>query len=530
MVGEQTFDYVIIGAGSAGCVLANRLTEDEGCRVLLLEAGGAASHPLTPIPGAAMELWDTAMDWAFRSEPQPFLDNRRILLNRGKALGGSSAINFCLYVRGNRGDYDHWAQLGNTGWSYDDILPYFRRAEANEIHDNDWHGTDGPLRVGDYRLQNPLHQLYFEALEDLGVPRNADYNGAEQEGSCYFQGTIADGRRFSVADAYLDPAMARPNLTVETGAHVTGLVVDSGRVHGVDYVVGREARRALGETETILSAGAIGSPHILLLSGIGPADKIAAHGIAPVHDLPAVGRNLLDHISRPSVFMSVKEPEKYGFNDITTEAALAQFEAERTGPFASLAIEVGAFARMRETDAYPSAQLFCGLTNAERVRHIMPPGMNLYGYVARSVSQGSVTLNSASPFDKPAIDPRYFSDPEDLDRHVEIIEFNREIAHHKAFDDVRDKVETEFPDRDAIVRGIKEVSSTTWHQSSTCRMGVDDRAVVAPDLRVHGMEGLRVCDASIMPSMVSGNLNAPTIMIAEKGADLIRGVAPVARA
>ena len=524
MADGHTYDYVIIGAGSAGCVLANRLTEDEGCRVLLFEAGGPASHPSAPVPGAAVDLWDTAMDWAFRSEPQPFLDNRRILLNRGKALGGSSAINFCLYVRGNRGDYDHWAQLGNTGWGYDDVLPYFRRAEANDTHDDQWHGTDGPLRVGEYKIRNPLHELYFEALEDLGIPRNPDYNGAQQEGSCFYQGTIADGRRFSVADAYLDPALDRPNLTIETGAHVTGLVTEPGRVTGVDYVVGREARRALAASETILSAGAIGSPHILLLSGIGPADEVSAQGITPVHDLPGVGRNLMDHISRPAVFMTIREPEKYGFADISPDAARAQFEAERTGPYAALGIEVGAFARLRETDEYPSAQLFCGLTNAERMRHLMPPGINFYGYVARTLSQGSVTLNTASPFDKPAVDPCYFAEPEDLERHIEIIEFNREVAHHKAFEGVRDQVAGDYPNREAIICGTKELSSTTWHQSSTCRMGVDDNAVVGPDLRLHGMEGLRVCDASVMPTMVSANLNAPTIMIAENGADLIRGI------
>ncbi|MEM6624878.1 MAG: GMC family oxidoreductase N-terminal domain-containing protein [Pseudomonadota bacterium] len=517
------YDYVIVGGGSAGCVLAARLTEDEGCRVLLLEAGEAASHPLAPIPGAALHLWDTQMDWAFRSEPQEFLDNRRILLNRGKALGGSSAINFCLYVRGNRGDYDHWAQLGNRGWGYDDILPYFRRAESNETFDDAYHGTDGPLKVGEYRIRNPLHELYFEVMEDLGIPRNPDFNGAQQEGCGYYQGTIEQGRRFSVADAYLTPARGRPNLTVETGAHVTGLVTAPGRVTGVDYIVGRDARQALATTETILAAGAIGSPHILLLSGIGPADEIAAHGITPVHDLSGVGKNLLDHIARPAVFMTVKNPENLGFSDVSPEAAMAEFEAERTGPFASLAIEVGAFARLRDTDEYPSAQLFCGVTNVERMRHIQPPGMNLYGYVARSLSQGTVTLNTGSPFDKPAIDPRYFSDPEDLDRHVELIEFNQQVAHHKAFKDVRDEVALDYPDRAAIIRATKEGSSTTWHQSSTCRMGVDDRAVVTPDLKLRGMEGLRVCDASIMPTMPSGNLNAPTIMIAEKGADLIRG-------
>lgn len=518
-----TFDHVIVGAGSAGCVLACRLTEDPDCQVLLLEAGQAPTNPLTSVPGAAQMLQDTSIDWAFRSEPQPFMDNRRILLNRGKALGGSSAINYCLYVRGNRGDYDHWAQLGNTGWGYDDILPYFRRAETNATHDDPWHGTDGPLHVGEFRVRNPLQELYLEALEDLGLPRNPDFNGAEQEGCGYYQGTIRDGRRFSTADGHLAQALGRPNLTVVTGAHVTGLVTEPGHVRGIDYAIGREARRAYASAETILAAGAIGSPHILLLSGIGPADEIAAHGIAPVHDLAGVGKNLLDHVARPVVGLKVKDPERFGFGQPTHDEALAEFDAERTGPLASMAIDVGGFRRMRETDAWPSAQFFCGLTNSERLRHLLPPGLALNGYVARSLSQGSVTLNTASPFDKPAIDPQYFTDPEDLERHIEVIEFNREVAHHRAFDSVRDEVAHDFPDRAAILQGIRQEASTTWHQCATCRMGSDDRAVVGPDLKLHGMDGLRVCDASIMPTMPSCNLNAPTIMIAEKGADLIRG-------
>jgi len=525
MPNEKYFDYVIAGAGSAGCVLASRLSEDKGCQVLLLEAGGSPRRPLVDVPGAALEFWDTELDWAFRSEPQAHLNGRRILLNRGKALGGSSVINFCLYVRGNRGDYDHWAQLGNTGWSYDDVLPYFRRAEANASHADEWHGGEGPLHVEDFQERNPLQEMYLEAVEDLGVPRNSDFNGVKQEGCGYYQATLRNGRRCSVADAYLSPALDRANLTVVTGAHITRVALEGTKAVGIDYVVGSEAYRALASTETVLAAGAIGSPHILLCSGIGPADELEQIGIKPALDVQGIGRNLLDHIARPRIDLVINEPEKFGFDTPSRKEAIARFESTRTGPFASLQIDVGAFVRTRQSDAYPSVQLLAGLTFAERMRHTTPPGLSLSGYVCRSQSKGTVRLATSSPFDRPLIDPNYFADADDLDRHVELVEFNMAIANHKVFDQVRDRVSAPSPNRNDIVAAIRSQASTTWHQSSTCRMGIDDTAVVGPDLRLKGVERLRICDASILPTMVSGNLNAPTVMVAEKGADLIRASA-----
>lgn len=519
------FDFIICGAGTAGCILANRLSADPACQVLLLEAGQTPSHRLLPAIGASIDHWDGPLDWAFRSEPQENLNGRRILLNRGKALGGSSAINWGMYVRGNAADYDHWAQLGNTGWSSDSVLPYFRRSEANTSLDNDHHGTDGPIFIEDTHSAHPLHELFFQVLEDMGIPRNPDYNGASQEGSFHYQFTTRNGRRWSAADGFLTPVLDRPNLTVVTGAHITGLAITKGRVIGVHYATGREAHHAGASRETILSLGSIGSPHLLLLSGIGPADEISQHGIEVAHDLPGVGKNLLDHFAGGDPSFTLREPEKYGFPIPSPEDSYKQFEADGTGPYASMGVDAGAFVRTRETDAYPNSQMIFRVSNNHRYRDD-PPKVVLGGYVCRTLSQGEVTLASASPFDRPLIDPRYLSDPEDLDRHVERILFSREVLEHRLFDGVRDQFEGPDKDRESIIAATRAEASTTWHQTSTCRMGVDDRAVVGPDLRVHGLEGLRVVDASIFPTMTSGNTNAPTMMVAEKGADLILGREP----
>ena len=477
--------------------------------------------PMLEAYGASVDQWDTPLDWAFRSEPQKHFDNRRILLNRGKGLGGSSGINWGMYVRGNRGDYDHWAQLGNAGWSYDDVLPFMKKSEASTVFDDDFHGTDGGISIEMPRNLNPLREMCFQAYEDLGVPRNADYNGKSQEGCFYYQLTTRNGQRVSAADAFLDPIKDRPNLTVVTGALLTGVVLDGKRATGVTIAKGREALE-VSAGEVILSMGTIGSPHLLMLSGVGPSNHLAEHDIRCVHELDGIGQNLLDHFGGPQVLFTLREPEKFGFPIPNEAASLSEFEAEGTGPLATTGVDSGAFVRLRESDEYPSAQSVCFVSNTHLDRAMgTPPSVRFGGYICRTVSKGSVRLASASPFDRPLVDPNYFSDPLDIDTHVEFIRFNQRMAEHPVFEDIRDEVVGPGSDRDTIIAATRAEASTTWHQTSTCRMGTDQKAVVGPDLKVHGLENLRVVDASVFPTMPSGNTNAPTMMVAEKGASLI---------
>jgi len=521
-------DYIIIGAGSAGCVLANRLSEDSACRVLLLEAGGADDAAVIRTPALFSQLQDSPYDWSDRTLPQPHMQGRRIYIPQGKVLGGSSAINYMIYMRGNRADYDRWASLGNTGWSYDEVLPYFIKAEKNDTFADRYHGRSGPLAVSSHPQLSPVTQRYIAAAQEAGIVYNSDFNGERQDGCGPLQRTIAGGSRSSAAAAYLHPARDRPNLTVVSHARATKLLFRDHRVIGVQYLRFGIVEQAYSAAETILSAGAFRSPQLLMLSGLGPAAELEKQGVEVRLDIPEVGKNLQDHIharvrcelTQPMTFAPLPADDKI--------AAVRVYEANQTGPMASNFLEAGGFVKSYPDVEHPDLQLFLfgnltpeypegGLAS----RH----GIALTAYVNRPRSTGQVTLSSADPLDRPRIDPRYFSDPDDLRCLVAGVRWNLAILYGKAFDDIRGtelSPGVDIRDDAGLEEFVRRTASTTWHPTTTCRMGADATAVVDPALRVNGVTGLRVVDASVMPTIVSGNTNAPVIMIAEKAADLIR--------
>jgi choline dehydrogenase len=519
-------DYVIVGAGSSGCVLANRLTAN-GASVLLLEAGGPDDNPSIRVPGLYLALQDTEVDWAYRTTPQQHLNGRRIFSPRGKVLGGSSSINYMIYMRGNRGDYDHWRQLGNAGWGYEDVLPYFVKAENNARLRDEYHGSAGPLHVTDQPNRNRLTHLFMEAAAEAGLAFNPDVNGERQDGFGYFQATVGPGGRCSTAAAYLRPASARPHLTVVTHALATRVILEGNRAVGVEYITPTGLKSAHARAEVILSGGVFNSPQLLMLSGIGPARELEAVGVKPVADLPGVGKNLQDHL-KVRVRYEIDEPMTlYGMSPEAIGAAREEFLEKGTGPLATNFVEAGAFFSCDPRSEYPDTQMVFGAafgvdTPGGNVsdRH----GFYMVAYVNRPASRGEIRLASASPFDRPIIDANYLSDPTDLELAVAQIRLMRKIGDAPAFDRVSRK---EFEpgidvvDGSALATYVRRTAETAWHPTSTCKMGVDDKAVVDPSLRVRSVGQLRVVDASIMPTLVSGNTNAPTIMIAEKAADLI---------
>lgn len=521
-------DYIVVGAGAAGCVIAHRLTEDPGCRVLLLEAGGEADAPQIRTPGHFLSLQDSAHDWGDRTLPQPHLRGRRIFMPQGRVLGGSTAINYMIYIRGHRLDYDHWRDLGNAGWGYEDVLPYFVKSENNRALSGRYHGNAGPLAVTSRPRWSELAERYLAAAQEAGIPFNPDLNGEEQEGCGYLQATILDGTRCSTAEAYLRPARARPNLAVLSHAHATKLLFSGERATGVQYLRFGMLEEAHASAEVIVSAGALRSPQLLLLSGLGPADELRALGIDVRRDLPGVGKNLQDHlhtrvrceITQPLTFLPLPPEDR--------AAAAGEYAACRTGPLATNFFEVGAFVRSQADETHPGLQLFLFGNLTGDYPEAGPPtrhGLTLTSYINRPRSVGEVTLSSPDPLDRPRIDPRYLSDPDDLRCAMAGVRWNLKILYGKAFDDIRGPEVApgiEVRDDAGIEAFVRRASSTTWHPAGTCRMGVDEAAVVDSKLRVRGITGLRVADASIMPAIVSGNTNAPTIMIGEKAADLIR--------
>ena len=523
-------DFIVIGAGSAGCAVAARLSEDPATRVALIEAGGDDNHRWIHIPlGFGKTFADPSVNWCYETEPDPGAADRRVFWPRGKVLGGSSSINGMVYIRGQAEDFDHWRQLGNNGWSSADVLPYFKRAEHQTRGADEFHGSGGPLCVSDVPDHHPICEAFIESAIALGFPRNDDFNGARQDGVGYHQTTTRNGRRCSTAVGYLRPAMARPNLQVVTEALTEKILFVGHHAVGVSFRRGGETWTARATREIILCGGAVNSPQLLMLSGIGPEAHLSALGIPVVQNVPGVGQSLQDHYSAP---LKLKCRLPITVNDVMQSKLKKlkvglQYYLLRSGALAMCSSPAALFARTRPELASPDVKLSIQPFSADRPQDGLHPwsGFSMIAYQLRPDSRGQITLKSADPAEPPAVHPNYLTAETDQRTIVAGLKMCRQILaspHMQPF------LESEFlpgPDvqsDEELLDFARRRGGTVFHPTSTCKMGVDAMAVVDPELKVRGIEGLRVADASVMPTVVSGNTNAATIMIGEKAADLVR--------